>query len=139
MGQISRRRFGQEVVLAGALSLSTVKPLLGAPTSEAAGLSNPDSLGLQPEQGQEVEAKLSNIIRKYGDRLSFAQREHLRRILAYNEKLLASIRAFSVQNGDPPASVLRISFSGEGARADSPRAVKNKLSGPLEETQQEMS
>jgi len=61
----------------------------------------------------EVEAKLANIIRKYGSRLNGAQREHLRRILAYNERMLASVRAFPLQNGDPPATVFKVSLAGE--------------------------
>lgn len=136
---VSRRRFGRDAVLAGALTLSSAGLLAGE--NRTAGASSPatDLLGLESEQAQEVEAKLSNIIRKYGDRLMFAQREHLRRILAYNEKMLASVRAFSLQNGDPPASVLRISFSGKSARQESPGDVKKKQSSSLDETQRETS
>jgi hypothetical protein len=134
---VSRRRFGRDAVLAGALTLSSVSLLTGKEHSAGAGSASPGSLGLGPDQAQEVEAKLSNIIRKYGDRLSFAQREHLRRILAYNEKMLASVRAFALQNGDPPASVLRISFSGEATDTESRRSLKNKESRSLDETQQE--
>jgi hypothetical protein len=133
---VSRRRFGRDAVLAGALTLSSASLLKGKENAIDAGPA-PDLLGLEPDQAQDVEAKLSNIIRKYGDRLSFAQREHLRRILAYNEKMLASVRAFSLQNGDPPASVLRISFSGEPANTESHRSIKNKESRPLDEKQQE--
>jgi len=80
----------------------------------------PDSglTGLTAEQSQEVEARLTNIIRKYGNRLSIAQRDHLRRILAYNEKMLVSIRAFPLQNGDPPASVLKVSFLEQTAASE---------------------
>jgi hypothetical protein len=136
---LSRRRFGRDAVLAGAVSLSAVNLLAGAPHTEIGGPASSGSLSLEPNQAQEVEAKLSNIIRKYGDRLSFAQREHLRRILAYNEKMLASIRAFPVQNGDAPASVLRISFSGETARPESHGAGKSRQSLAPEKTQQEKS
>jgi hypothetical protein len=72
--------------------------------------------GLTAEQWQEVEARLANIVRKYGDRLTQEQRNHLRRIVAYNEKMLASVRAFPLQNGDSPASVLKVSLAGEGKR-----------------------
>jgi len=64
---------------------------------------------LTPEQGRDVEAKLADIIRKYGERLSEEQRKHLRRILAYNETMLAPIRSFTLQNGDPPVTVLKLS------------------------------
>ena len=66
--------------------------------------------GLTPEQTADVDARLANILRKYGDRFDEDQKKRLRRILAQNERLLAPVRAFVVQNGDPPASVLRISF-----------------------------
>ena len=64
---------------------------------------------LTPEQSRDVEAKLADIIRKYGERLSEEQRKHLRRILAYNETMLAPIRSFTLQNGDPPVTVLKLS------------------------------
>ena len=71
---------------------------------------------LTPEQSQDVEAKLADIIRKYGERLSEEQRKHLRRILAYNETMLAPIRSFALQNGDPPVTVLKLTIekNGEG-------------------------
>jgi hypothetical protein len=71
------------------------------------------SADLSPEQTEEVDAKLANIVRKYGSRLSEEQRGHLRRILSYNEKMLASIRVFPLQNGDPPAGVLMFSLLSE--------------------------
>ena len=67
---------------------------------------------LTAEQSRDVDAKLANIIRKYGERLSEEQRKHLRKILAYNEIMLAPIRAFLLQNGDPPVTALKLS-SGE--------------------------
>ena len=136
---VSRRRFGRNAVLAGAFTFSSAGLLAGEKRTPGSGSTAPDSLGLESERAQEVEAKLSNIIRKYGDRLSFAQREHLRRILAYNEKMLASVWSFSLQNGDPPASVLRISFSDRSARHESPGDVKKKQSSSLDKTQRETS
>ena len=136
---VSRRRFGRDAVLAGALSLSSVTLLTRAQPSEGTEPTSRDFIGPEPDQAQEVEAKLSHIIRKYGDRLSHEQREHLRRILTYNEKMLVSVRTFPVQNGDPPASVLRFSFAGEAASPESPRSFKNKQSRSLDETQQETS
>jgi hypothetical protein len=66
--------------------------------------------GLTPQQVADVEAKLANILRKYGDRFSDDQKKRLRRILAQHQRLMAPVREFAVQNGDPPASVLRVSF-----------------------------
>ena len=67
------------------------------------------ALKLTAEQSRDVEAKLANITRKDGERLSDEQRKHLRRILAYNETMLAPIRAYALQNGDAPVTVLKVS------------------------------
>jgi hypothetical protein len=66
---------------------------------------------LTPKQVADVEAKLTNILRKHPSRFSDAQKKHLRRILAQQERLLAPVRAVRVENGDSPASVLRVLFN----------------------------
>jgi len=112
---ISRREFGFDAAVAAAVSLSpasllalprdphNISPVIPAHEQESA------TPKLTPEQSRDVEAKLANIIRKYGERLSEDQRKHLRRILAYNETMLAPIRAFALQNGDPPVTILKLS------------------------------
>jgi hypothetical protein len=118
--RISRRDFGRHAAVVAALALSP-GAFVGSPQNSDKGR-NPEAKlpdnrgdGLTSEQREEVEAKLTNIIRKYGTRLSDDQRAHLRRILTYNEKMLASVRSFPIQNGDPPASVLKVSFLEERA------------------------
>ena len=115
--RISRREFGLDAAVAAALSLS-VSPtsLLAAPSDRdtisptiAVGEQESAAPNLTPEQSRDVEAKLANIIRKYGERLSEEQRKHLRKILAYNETMLAPIRTFTLQNGDAPVTVLKLS------------------------------
>ncbi len=107
---MSRRQFGRRV--AGALGAAATAPVLLPAVS--AGVSvpqNPDSASkykLSDEQVREVERKLAKIVVQYGSRLSQAQRERLRRVLAYNERLLAGIGAFPLDNGDPPVNVLRL-------------------------------
>jgi len=110
---ISRRDFAWRAAIAAAITLSpsTLRGSNRNSNQESKpGDKTPDKAGgsLTPEQSQEVEDRLANIIRKYGNRLSGEQRQHLRRILTYNERMLASIRTFSLQNGDPPASVLKL-------------------------------
>lgn len=106
--RISRRRFGQCAFASttALLSPSAATDFLHKRAGQSTSLP-----GLSAEQSEEVEAKLANIVRKYGDRLTQEQRQHLRRILIYNQRMLASVRAFSVQNGDSPASVLRVCFA----------------------------
>jgi hypothetical protein len=108
--RISRRRFGHHAALAAALSLSPAELFAALHHSRR---QSHESFELTPEQTQDVDAKLANIVRKYGSRLSDEQRRHLRRILSYNERMLASVRAFSLQNGDAPASVLKISSAAQ--------------------------
>jgi hypothetical protein len=108
--RISRRRFGQHAALAAALSLSPAQLLALLHHSRR---QSHENVELTPEQMENVEAKLDNIIRKYGSRVSQDQRRHLRRILIYNERMLASVRSFALQNGDPPAGVLKISFAAQ--------------------------
>jgi hypothetical protein len=115
---ISRRDFGRRAGIVAAIAVSS-SSLLGCNTAAVREAKPGDKIpdqaggGLTPEQAQEVEARLANVIRKYGNRLSEAQRQHLRRILTYNERMLVSIRTFPLQNGDPPASVLKISLVGQ--------------------------
>jgi len=114
---ISRREFGLDAAVAAALSLSVLPTGLLAARSDRDTISPRIPSGeqetarpkLTAEQGRDVEAKLANIVRKYGERLSEEQRRHLRRILAYNETMLAPIRAFTLQNGDAPVTVLKLS------------------------------
>jgi len=119
---ISRRDFARRAGIAAAITLSS-SSLLGCNTASVhesnPGDKTPDKAegSLTPEEVQEVEARLTNAIRKYGNRLSEEQRQHLRRILTYNERMLVAIRTFSLQNGDPPASVLRISLAGRAEPA----------------------
>ena len=133
---ISRRDLGRRAGIAAAITLSS-SSLLGCNTASVheskPGDKTPDKAGggLTADQAQEVEARLANVIRKYGNRLSEEQRQHLRRILTYNERMLASIRTFSLQNGDPPASVLKLPLlTSEAAPAkSSPAASGDSLPG----------
>ncbi|HTU32820.1 MAG TPA: hypothetical protein VMF66_03360 [Candidatus Acidoferrum sp.] len=120
---ISRRQFGRKAAVAAAATF-TVPALLqaGATSPEAVRLQEkkPEPLeGLTPEQTAEVDARLANILRRYGSRFNDDQKARLRRILAQNERMMGPVRAFSLENGDPPASVLRIRF-------DNPEPMERK-------------
>lgn len=121
--EISRRQFSRKAAVAAAATF-TAPALLGgrATTAEAARpqKKKPEPIeGLTAEQTAEVDARLANILRKYGNRFNGDQKARLRRILAQQERMMAPVRAFSLQNGDPPASVLRIRF-------DSPESMQGK-------------
>jgi hypothetical protein len=110
--RLSRRGFTQQAAVAAVAVLSS-----GTALSRTHDLSDQSgvSSGLLPEQAEEVEAKLANIVRKYGDRLTQEQRQRLRRILTNNERMLAAVRAFPLQNGDSPASVLNLALPKKGS------------------------
>jgi hypothetical protein len=97
---ISRRKFGHAALLGAAL------PAVSAAPQQPAGS------GLSDAENAEVEARYNNAIRQYGDRLSGEQRQRIRRILATNERMMSHIREFPLDNGDTPATVLKL----EGAK-----------------------
>ncbi len=55
----------------------------------------------------EVEMKVSEIFRKYGDRLSDEQKADIRKIMAETQEGLEKMRAFPLENGDQPADAFR--------------------------------
>ena len=62
---------------------------------------------LTPQGRAEVEGKVANIFRKYGDRLSEEQKADIRRIMAETQEGLDKMRAFPLENGDQPADSFR--------------------------------
>jgi hypothetical protein len=63
----------------------------------------------------EVEMKFENVLRKYGDKLSAAQKSDVRKALAESQEGLEAMRAFVLANGDQPAAVFHI-YRGEEKR-----------------------
>lgn len=130
--KISRRAFGRKAAGVAAISLSPTA-LLGQPPERfvkpPVGLKNTARLptgGPASGAAGNVDTKLANIIRKYGDRLSEEQRERLRRILVYNEKMMDGIHTVPLQNGNPPSSVLKISFDKRNGEAKQQAALPQK-------------
>jgi hypothetical protein len=62
---------------------------------------------LSPAARGEVEAKVANLFRKYGDRLSDEQKADIRRIMAESQDGFEKMRAFTLENGDQPADAFR--------------------------------
>jgi hypothetical protein len=63
---------------------------------------------LSPQAQAEVEMKVSEIFRKYGDKLSAEQKADIRKVMAEGQEGLEKMRAFVLQNGDQPATVFRL-------------------------------
>jgi hypothetical protein len=98
--RFSRRKFGKCAVTAALTAIA--HPSTGAPSEEF------DNSDLTLAQLQEVDAWFNEAVRRYGDRLSDEQRNRMRRILAQNQRLLAPIRDFPMNNGDAPATTLKL-------------------------------
>lgn len=82
---------------------------------------NPPQDALPPADQTAVDAKYANVIRKYGDRLDDAQRTRVRRTLVQHQRMLMRVRDFPLDNGDAPATGLRLyptDVPGNGERRD---------------------
>lgn len=55
----------------------------------------------------EVENKFESILTKYGTRFNDAQKADIRRLLGETQKQLDRLRAYSLDNSDQPATVLK--------------------------------
>lgn len=111
---LTRRQFGQRAVTAA---------LAAAPLACQSHLSPDGEKGTDSDS----EARYQEIIRRYGGRLSGQERARLRKILAYNKKLLAPIRSFPLDNGQPAATVLKF-YEDPGVQAAParPRAASGR-------------
>jgi hypothetical protein len=63
---------------------------------------------LTPQAQAEVELKVANIFRKYGEKLNAEQKTDIRRVMAEGQEGLEKIRAFVLENGDQPATVFKL-------------------------------
>ena len=95
MRQVSRRK-----LMVGTAAVLTAT---AAPAQE-----NSSVTGLPPADQAAVDAKYANVIRKYGERLSEAQRTRAREVLVRHQRMLMRVRDFALENGDAPATGLRL-------------------------------
>ena len=112
MPKFSRRRFA--LGAAAAAATATIHPgeLLSqqTPAKPPAPLEQEarDAMAkLTPAARAEVEMKVSDLFRKYGDKLTDEQKVDIRKVMAETQEGLEKMRLFVVANGDQPATVLR--------------------------------
>jgi hypothetical protein len=124
---ISRRDFSFR--LAGILVVAGHPAHLGdaqesaAKPSTSTMSSSPNSAeGLSQTEQKEMESRYQNVIRIWGERLSSEQRERVHRVLVANTRMMQPIRAFQLENGDPPAQVVRVTTD-NGSAADGKQAA----------------
>ena len=109
---LTRRHFAASAGVAAALALAspqvqaenTASPLDPAETG-----ARPEDLS--PEEWAEVQGRYRNLLRVHGSKLSAEEKQRIIHILTANERMLSSIRAFEVQNGDPSACTLKLRYT----------------------------
>ena len=105
---ISRRDFARRAAMAAATAACLPVELLAAPPLPCPALPQQPNEKLSPESQAEAEAKIQAVFRKYGDRLSDAQKADVRRLLTEGQKPLEAMRKFLLDNGDQPGNVLKL-------------------------------
>jgi hypothetical protein len=113
--KIGRRRFAMSAAAAATAALFRPgEALMQNPTPASPGASpaldqqaQAAMAKLQPAARAEVDAKVNEISRKYGDKLTAEQKADIRKIMAESQDGLEKMRAFVLVNGDQPATVYR--------------------------------
>jgi hypothetical protein len=117
----SRRIFTRGAALAAAAAAlpvdllpQTQLPSATTPASEKPADQTPK---LSAESQAEAEAKIQNILRKYGSRLSDAEKADLRKLVLSAQEPLEKLRAFPLENWDEPALLLSPVVEGNTTKA----------------------
>jgi hypothetical protein len=105
--KITRRAFARGAALA-ATAACLPNQLLANSQLVAPVPQQPADEKLSAEGQAEADAKVQAIFRKYGDRLSEAQKADIRRLVTEGQKPLETMRKFALENGDQPGNVLRL-------------------------------
>jgi len=113
--RITRRAFARGAALA-ATAACLPNHLLGGTQPAVPRPQQPGDEKLSPEGQAEADAKIQTIFRKYGDRLSEAQKADIRRLVTEGQKPLETMRKFALENGDQPGNVLRLYPDAAAAR-----------------------
>jgi hypothetical protein len=96
--RFSRRGLARRAAIAAALASS----------KDAAAFQQQGQAPLDAGDQAEVDAKFANVVRQYGSRLSDEQKTRVRGVLGRHQRMLARVRAFTIENSDPPATGLRL-------------------------------
>ena len=105
---ISRRDFARRAVMAAATAACLPAELLAASPLPTPQPQQQSEEKLSPESQAEVDEKIRALFRKYGDRLSEAQKADIRRLLTEGQKPLELMRKFPLDNADQPGNVLKL-------------------------------
>jgi hypothetical protein len=120
-GLLSRRDFARKAALAAASAAIAPAALRAAP-GISGDLANsegqaPPSTPLSVEDQSQVDARVSAILRKYGERLSPEQKDEIRRLSTELQKPMIRLRSYPLVNGSQPATVLKLVADAKAAPA----------------------
>jgi hypothetical protein len=138
---LSRREFARRAAVAAAAMATIPGGVLGmadTPTARSMEAAEPlqdvaaGGPKLSAEALAEVDAKVAEILRRYGEKLSEAQKADVRRLMREAQAPLEALRAYPLENSDEPATVLhlvRVSSRSAGTPRPAPGApgATNKL------------
>jgi len=110
--KLTRRAFARTAAIAAATAAMAPGIDAGARLGTRTGLAG-DSNGNRGEDAAsarqaEIDARVADIFRRYGDRISAEQKTEVRRLAGELQKGLDKLRAYPLGNGDQPATVLRL-------------------------------
>ena len=111
-GLLSRRDFARKAALAAASAAIAPAALRAAPgiSGDIANVEGqaPPSTPLSVEDQAQGDARVSAILRKYGERLSPEQKDEIRRLSTELQKPMIRLRSYPLVNGSQPATVLKL-------------------------------
>jgi hypothetical protein len=108
--KITRRDFARSAAFAAATAAALPHDLLAQEqkTEPKQPLKSDEKPKLSPELQAEAEARIQNLFRKYGSRLSEEQKAEVRKNINESMGGVEKLRAFPLDNADEPATVLHL-------------------------------
>lgn len=117
--RISRREFAKAAALTTVAALAPLDLIAQQekqPTTQAKPPEKPpETPKLSEASRAEADLAYETVIRKFGSRFSEEQKQDIKRLIDQQQGGLDKLRAFSVTNGDQPATVLKLVIP-EGTR-----------------------
>ena len=116
--KISRRDFAVSAALATAAFAAVPTDVLAQEKTAAEGSKPeaPQPPKLSAASQADLEARYSEVLRKFGARLSEAQKKDVHRLLVPQQQGLDQIRAFPLENWDEPATVFKAVINAKGGK-----------------------
>jgi beta-mannanase len=110
--KLTRRDFARAAAVAAATAAVSPVIVAATPSDSVAEMASKrvDANGDDAASARqaEIDARVSEVFRRYGDRLSAEQKTEVRRLVGELQKALDKLRAYPLGNGDQPATVLRV-------------------------------